>query len=357
MGIYKVKGKKGESWGIDFYDNGRRIKKIIGSKQDAEHALTLFKADSLRGELRMIKKNDMSFKELTEKYLDYGKTNGKRSLRRDRSSVKALMSHFKYLKISQVTSLLIEDYKRKRLEEKRKPGTVNRELSCLKHMLNLAKKWKLIHENLADDVKLLKEEKRPIRILSEVEAELLIDVAAEYLKPIILVALNTAMRQGEILSLKWDDIDFVRYNIHIREENSKSGKARNVPMNSLVAETLKKLKRNCEFVFENPRRCGKRIKDIYWSFKKALRESGIEKFRFHDLRHTAASWMVVKCGIDLVTVKEILGHSDIKITMIYCHASQDSKRRAVEGLEKIFSAKNIVRKQEEKFEEKSYSSL
>ena len=357
MSIYKVKGKRGESWGIDFYDNGRRIKKIIGSKQDAEHALTLFKADSLRGELRMIKKNDMSFKELTEKYLDYGKTNGKRSLRRDRSSVKALMSHFKYLKISQVTSLLIEDYKRKRLEENRKAGTINRELSALRHMLNLAKRWKIIRESPMSEVKQLKEEKYKMRILDKAEADLLMDAAAEYLKSIILVALNTAMRQGEILSLKWDDIDFVRYSIHIREENSKSGKARNVPMNSLVAETLKKLKRNCEFVFENPRRRGKRIKDISWSFKKALKESGIEKLRFNDLRHTAASWMVVKCGIDLVTVKEILGHPDIKITMIYLHASQGSKRRAVEGLEKIFSTQNIVRKQEEKFEEKSCASL
>jgi len=357
MAIYKIAGKKGARWGVDFYDNGHRIKKIIGSRQDAEHALHLLKADSLRGELRLIKRSDISFKELTEKYLDYGKTNGKRSLRRDRSSVKALMSHFKYLKISQITSLLIEEYKKKRLEEKRKPGTINRELSALRHMLNLAKRWKIIRESPMSEVKQLKEEKCKMRILDKDEADLLIDVAAEHLKPIILVALNTGMRQGEILSLKWDDIDFVRYSIHIREENSKSGKARNVPMNSLVAETLKKLKRNCEFVFKNPRRRGKRIKDISWSFKKALRESGIEKLRFHDLRHTAASWMVVKCGIDLVTVKEILGHSDIKITMIYCHASQDSKRRAVEGLEKIFSAKNIVRKQEEKLEERSYASL
>lgn len=357
MAIYKVKGKKGESWGIDFYDHGHRIKMIVGSKQNALDAEHLLKADSLRGELRLIKKSDMKFKELTEKYLDYGKTNGKRSLRRDRSSVKALMSHFKYLKISQVTSLLIEDYKRKRLEENRKAGTINRELSALRHMLNLAKRWKIIRESPMSEVKQLKEEKYKMRILDKAEADLLMDAAAEYLKSIILVALNTAMRQGEILSLKWDDIDFVHYNIHIREENSKSGKARFVPMNSLVAETLKKLKRNCEFVFENPRRRGKRIKDISWSFKKALRESGIEKLRFHDLRHTAASWMVVKCGIDLVTVKEILGHSDIKTTMIYCHASQESKRRAIEGLEKIFSTQNIVRKQEEKFEEKSCASL
>jgi len=90
MAVYKVKGKKGESWGIDFYDNGRRIKKIIGSKQDAEHSLHLLKADSLRGELQMIRKGDMRFQELCEKYLEYGETNGKRSLERDEYSIKAL---------------------------------------------------------------------------------------------------------------------------------------------------------------------------------------------------------------------------------------------------------------------------
>ncbi|GAH48206.1 unnamed protein product, partial [marine sediment metagenome] len=147
MGIYKVEGKKGESWGIDFYDNGQRIQKIIGNKQDALRAYALLKADSLRGELNIIKKSDMGFKGLTEKYLEYGKTNGKRSLERDESSVKMLMGHFKHLKISQINPLHIESYKKKRLEEKKKPGTINRELACLKHMYTLAKKWKLTREN------------------------------------------------------------------------------------------------------------------------------------------------------------------------------------------------------------------
>lgn len=90
MAIYRIKGKKGESWGIDFYDHGQRIKKIIGNKKDAEHALHLLKADSLRDELKMIKKSDMSFEQLCEKYLEYGQTNGKKSLERDEYSIKAL---------------------------------------------------------------------------------------------------------------------------------------------------------------------------------------------------------------------------------------------------------------------------
>jgi len=357
MAIYKVKGKKGDRWYVDFYNGEQRIRKVLGSKKDAEDAEALLKADSLRGELRLIKKSDVSFKELTEKYLEFGETNGKRSLERDKYSIKALMDHFKYMKITQINPMMIESYKKKRLEEKKKSGTVNRELSALRHMFNLAKKWKIIRESPMSEVKLLKEEKFKMRILDKVEADLLIDAAAEYLKPIIITALSTGMRRGEILELRWSDIDFIRYNIHIREENSKSKKSRDVPMSSLLAETLKKQDMSSEFIFSHPLKKDKARINISWSFRVALRKSGIEKLRFHDLRHTAASWMVVDCGIDLVTVSEILGHSDIKTTMIYCHASQESKRRAVEGLEKIISSEKVVINRTQKREKKQSAPL
>lgn len=354
MAIYKVKGKKGDRWYVDFYNGGQRIRQVLGSKKDAEDTEALLKADSLRGELRSIKKSDMSFKELTKKYLEYGETNGKRSLERDKYSIKALMNHFQHKKITQINLLLIEDYKKKRQREEKKSGTINRELSCLRHMFNLAKKWKIIRENPITEIKLLKEEKYKMRILDKIEADLLIDAAAEYLKPIIITALNTGMRRGEILNLRWNDIDFVNYNIHVK--NTKSGKDRIIPMNSLVADTFKKQDMSSEFIFSHPLKKGKARINVSWSFKVALKKSGIEKLRFHDLRHTAASWMVVNCGIDLVTVSEILGHSDIKTTMIYCHASQESKRKAVQELERIFNTSRFFSHKSD-IKEKKDSSL
>jgi len=284
----------------------------------------------------------MGFKELTDQYLEYGKTNGKRSLRRDECSIKALMSHFKHLKISQITPLHIENYKKKRLEEERMPGTINRELASLKHMYNLAKKWKLIRENPVSGVKLLKEEKYKMEILDKVEVELLIGAATEHLKPILIVALNTGMRRGEVLGLRWSDIDFVNYNMHLKK--TKSGKDRIVPMNSLVANTLKKQDMGSEFVFPHPQRKDKALKDVSYSLKTACDKCGIEKLRFHDLRHTAATFMV-QAGVDLVTIKEILGHSTIQMTMIYCHSSQEAKRKAVQELEKVFNTPRIVKKE------------
>ncbi|MBA7652916.1 Tyrosine recombinase XerC [subsurface metagenome] len=338
MGVYKVKGKKEDRWYIDFCSGGQRFRKVIGSKKDAEYAEQIYKVDSWRGELR-VSKNKTSLKKLCEQYLEYEEINGKKSLKRDVIIVNSFLNHFHYLNVTQIDPLKIEGYKKKRLEDGVKPSTVNRELACIKHMFNLAKKWKIIHENPAGETKLLKEEKYKIRILEKVEADLLIRTAADYLKPILIVALNTGMRMGEILGLSWSDIDFVNYNMHVR--NTKSGKDRTIPMNSLVAGALKKQDMSHEFVFKSAIKKEACIKSVSRSFKTALRKSGIEKLRFHDLRHTAASWMVVNCGIDLVTVKEILGHSSIEMTMIYCHPSQESKRRAVEGLEKILSAESF----------------
>ncbi len=353
MAIYKVKGKKGDRWGIDFYDNGQRIKKIIGNRKDAEHALHLLKADSLRGELKMIRKSDMSFEQLCEKYLEYGQTNGKRSQERDEYSIKALMTRFKHLKLTQINPMMIESYKKERLEEKKKSATINRELSCLRHMFNLACKWKIIRENPMQYVKLLKEEKYKMRILDKIEADLLIEAAADHLKPILILALNTAMRRGEILSLSWNDVDFVNYSIHVK--HTKSGKDRILPMNAVVAKILKEQDMSSEWIFPNPQRKDRALKDISYSFKTAYKKCGIEKLRLHDLRHTSATWMV-NAGVDLVTIKEILGHSTIQMTMVYAHSTQESKRKAVLELEKISAApsivKNIVRKQEEKLEKK-----
>jgi len=243
------------------------------------------------------------------------------------------------MKITQINPLHVENYKKKRLESKRKPATVNRELAALKHMFNLARKWKIIRSNHMHDVRLLREKPYPMRILDRIEASLLIGAAADHLKPILIVALNTAMRRGEVLGLSWNDIDFVNYNIHVK--NTKSGKDRILPMNSIVAKTLKEQDMSSEWVFPHPQRRERAMKDVSYSLRTACNKIGIDKFRFHDIRHTSATWMV-NAGVDLVTIKEILGHSTIQMTMIYCHSSQESKRKAVLELEKISAAPDFI---------------
>jgi integrase len=137
------------------------------------------------------------------------------------------------------------------------------------------------------------------------------------------------MRRIEILSLNWRDVNFAKSFILI--ENSKNGKARKVPMNDFVYRTLKEIPRlSSEHVFFNPE-TNDHVKDVKTAFHAACRRAEIKGLRLHDLRHTAASWMIA-AGADLVTVKEILGHSSILMTMRYAHATPENKRLAVEKL-------------------------
>jgi len=176
-------------------------------------------------------------------------------------------------------------------------------------------------------------------IWAAAEAGRLLEAAAPHLKPILTVLLNTGMRRSEALKLTWRDADHRKKLITITPENSKSGRGREIPINSLAAETLRALGPGLPGgrVFLGPESKG--IADIKTAFKTACRRAGILDLRFHDLRHTAATYMVMG-GVDLVTVKEILGHSTIEMTMRYAHPTPENKRRAVEVLASVFDLKS-----------------
>jgi len=152
-----------------------------------------------------------------------------------------------------------------------------------------------------------------------------------YLRPIVVVALNTGMRRGEILGLKKACVDFQREVIYL--EKTKTGKGRTVPMNATVRDELTALCHSAihsEYVFTNPK-TGARLIDIKKSFTSACDDAKIVDFRFHDLRHTAATRMA-DAGADAFTIAEVPGQSDLKMTKRYTHALGDKKRRAVAGL-------------------------
>ena len=233
---------------------------------------------------------------------------------------------------------LVENYKAKRKADitPRKTivteATINREIALLKTIFNKALEWGRIEENPMSRVKKFKENQKAMRILSDKEIIKLIDAAPSHISPIIIIAANTGMRKMEILSLKWEDIDFRRGIIHIKD--SKSGRAREVYMNCPVFEALKALPQESEFVFFN-QATGNHVTSVRKSFKKACEDIGIKNFRFHDLRHCCATKMV-EAGVDLVTVSKILGHSDIKLTMRYAHPGEKTMRAAAEKLGQIY---------------------
>ena len=138
------------------------------------------------------------------------------------------------------------------------------------------------------------------------------------------------MRLREILYLERRNVDFNRNIVVVTQTKSK--KNRNIPMNGLVFKTLQGVVRKSEYFFCDPE-TGKPYHSIKTSFGKALKRAKLEGVRFHDLRHTAATMMVMS-GVDLVTVKEILGHSSIEMTMRYAHPTTEGKMNAVNALER-----------------------
>jgi integrase len=327
------KYQRGKTWYVDYYYEGRRIRKKVGSEKDAENALAAIKADILRGEYRFKKDRKIRFEDFAKEYLDYAKIN-KRSWGRDESSLKRLLPHFKDILLSKITVRHIEEYKRMRLD-KVKTGTINRELASLKHMFTIAEKLgKFDGKNPVKQVKFFQERQYVMKILDREEINRLIDAAAGHLKPILIIAVSTGMRKGEIFNLRWSDIDFVDHYIHIKK--TKSNVMRRVPMNGVVATTLKNIERKSEFIFPSFwSKKHKHIMEVFRLFKAACKKAGIRDLRFHDLRHTAATLMVTG-GIPLVTVSQILGHATIHMTMKYAHPTPEDKRKAVNVLASIF---------------------
>lgn len=329
MGIFRIKDR----WYIDYYYHGRRIRKSVGNKRDARNVLSTIKADILREEYGFRNKPEIRFEKFAKEYVEYAKVN-KKSWERDVITLSHLMPHLKGIMLSRITPKDIESYKLARLRQV-KSSTVNRELTLIKFMFSLAVKWKYVNSNPVKEVRFLKEQEFIIRVLNNTEARNIIKFASPRLKPVIIIGLNTGMRKGEILNLRWNDIDFDKKFIFIKE--SKSGRTRIVPMSSLVIDTLRKIKKEQihenEYVFYDPQTKDCKMK-IRSPFKSARNKAGMKNLRFHDLRHSAATWMV-EAGIDLVTVKEILGHSNIETTLRYAHPTPENKLKAIRVLEEV----------------------
>lgn len=219
------------------------------------------------------------------------------------------------------------------LKEKRKSSnsTINKYLFALSKMYRLGIKNKLITENPVTDIDKFQEDNHRIRYLTKDEEIRLyeaINKLAPYLRPIVTCALQTGMRRGEIFNLQWENIDYDFGFIEVLE--SKSGKSRKIPLSDKMLKVLEEQKNDYKYVFINPN-TQLPYRDIHKSFYAVLEEAKIDKFRFHDLRHTVATRMVEK-GVPLPVIQEILGHAKISTTMQYVHVIQKQKRSAIQVL-------------------------
>ncbi|MFH1618594.1 MAG: site-specific integrase [bacterium] len=334
MGIYRM--PRSPFWWYSFKYNGKRIRRSTGLV-DRKQAGELYHLK--RGEYILGKEKNqlppLPLKMLLETYLkDYSKTN-KLSYNDDCSIVRILNNFFGERLTSDITPHLIERYKSHRRQtlvggHPLSGAKVNRELAILKTAFNKGTEWGLVLDNPVRRVKFFSEKNRGrTRYLTQDEKKRLLDVCPPFIRRIVLTALKTGMRQAEILNLKWTEVDLNANRITLRK--TKSGKIRHIPIHPDVLKIFRELPRAGEYVFfdktESRSWHGRRRGD----FEAALEEAGIRDFRFHDLRHSFASELVMK-GVDIKTVSELLGHSTTRMTERYSHLSPSHKSLAINTL-------------------------
>ena len=327
MALYQKDG----NWFIDYYANGRRKREKVGtSKSLAEIVLKKRKVELAENRYLDIKKEQrVKFEDFSEEYLELHSKH-KKSYYTDTKIVGLLKRLFGGKYLYEISSLDIERFKSQRAKEV-SPATVNRALAVLKSMFNRAILWGKAEHNPCKGVKLFKENNQRLRFLEREEVDKLLSNCCEHLRPIVIVALHTGMRKGEILGLKWRDIDIKRNMIYLAD--TKNGEKREVPMNDIVQKTIIGVLKHPESQYIFCNNDGQPYGDIKKSFLTAVNKSGIINFHFHDLRHTFASQLVM-AGVDLNTVRELLGHKSLEMTLRYSHLSPDHKKRAVDVLGK-----------------------
>ncbi len=220
--------------------------------------------------------------------------------------------------------------------------TVNRQLTVIKHLFRKAVDWGLATSNPATGVKRFSVYDQRTRFLTEDEIPRLLeacegDITSPWLLPLVTLALHTGLRQGELLGLRWEDVDLERGLIATKRTKNLRLKA--ILLNKPAREALAWLNEHRYgdylFMWLWGDRVGRTT--VYDAFKKACDEAGKRDFKIHDLRHTFASYLVM-AGVDLVTVKELMGHVGISMTLRYAHLASEHKAQAVAKLNERFQS-------------------
>lgn len=336
-GVYeKVPGSG--TWYIHFYDqHGRRHREKVGPKSLAIAAYQRRKSDIRAGKFfpEQIRPRTVLFDHLAADALEYSRQNrvvaGQYG---DELQMKVLMSWFRRRPADSIASQEIARRLASLTAKGRAPATINHYRALLNLTYSLGVRSGKVSVNPVRGVRKRRENNERTRFLTHEEEQAIraeIREASPVHEPEIDLALNTGMRRGEQYRLRWEDVDLQLGIITIPV--SKHGKKRHIPVNSLAREALQDLARlrKTSSAYVVPGRAKIRKKDQREWFEKAVRAAGVRDFRWHDLRHTFASRLVM-AGVDLRTVMELMGHKTIGMTMRYSHLAASHQLEAIERL-------------------------
>ena len=338
--------QRGKQWYVSYIDpNGKQVRKSVSPyRETAEKALRKIQVEIDEGRYLDIRKEvkKVFFEDFSTQYIESYANLENRTARKQGIQMANIAKFFHGRYLHEVTQLDIRRYMAERAKIV-KPSTINRDVSLIRSMYNRAKEWDVIASNPTDGIKKLTENNERCRWLTEVEQDRLLTFCHGLTRVIVVVALRTGMRWGEIANLKWAQapnsnyVDFEQDKIIIHESLTKSKKGRWIPLGQIVKWELLNVPRQkgTDYIFLNPE-TGKPLGSIKNAFNRAVRKAGIKDFSFHSLRHTAAS-QLVRNGVDLYVVQKILGHSTPKMTQRYAHLRDDMLIEAIKKIDTQFN--------------------
>ncbi|MGE5443981.1 MAG: tyrosine-type recombinase/integrase [Ignavibacteriales bacterium] len=317
--------------------NGKKLKRSVGKKGIVTKSMARQVEQELKRKVKLgqwdMVQDIPTFNDFIPEFISYIKDIKQNRAWQDASDcVESFARFFGNKKLLEINYADIEDYKRVRTQESRKPATINKELAFVRHLFNYAKRCKKFYgDNPVSVCGLLSVNNQKTRIITPEEEALLIANAEEPLKSMIQMALFTSLRLNSIRTLKWNCVELTNGTITIEAFYSKNKRNHILPISNKVRKLLLEAKLKCggsEYVF--PEAMALTRKGITLKFRMLCKKLGIQGVRFHDLRHTAATRMV-ESGVGIDKVSKILGHSTLQMTMRYSHPD-NSLREAVEAL-------------------------
>jgi integrase len=340
-GIYQRRDRPGQFWGSWVAANGQRRQRRLRGVHTLTAAKELLSAQQLKVEQTRLfgfaPPTKQRFKEIEARYLLHQKARlSPAGYERERHVVeKHLDAFFGEMKLGAIRRGDIAAYVTKRSTEVA-PATILKEANTVKHLFKMLVEWELLPVSPAQQIKTPKVPEGRARWLRPEELRGVLEAAPEWLRPVIGLACATGMRRGELLNVRWFDVDTANGSILLRK--TKNGKPRTVFLNEsaqLVLASLPKGKVTDRlFPKVTPAQ-------VSMAFIRTVRELGIEDVRWHDLRHTFAS-LLRQSGAPLEDISELLGHSDLRMTRRYSHVGPDHLATAARRFDQALGSPLIL---------------
>ena len=339
MALYR----RGPIWWMRFSYQGRQIRRSTDATDRKLAEQIYFKVRGLIADGTWVEtpppRPHKTVRDLLERYLrDYSAPNKAAGThRRDQSLAAHLLRAFGDVPLDQLRPARLADYKASRRAQGVAAKTLNDELGLLGHAYKVAEReWEWATDNPV--LKIAKEKVRNLieRWLTPEEEQRLLAVSPTWLQEIIVFALHTGMRRGEILNLHWSHVDLARRTLTILEQ--KNGARDTLPVNDTAMEVLQARAAvrtsNMEAVFLNGAGHPRNARNLLRAFYPAMRKAGITRFRFHDLRHTFAT-RLIQAGVDVYTVQKLGRWKTISMVLRYAHHEPESLRGGAEVLDRL----------------------